>query len=305
MPLRLFGGQGPGKHRSCPACEQKIAADATFCTFCYMVIRPEGAADLREHLQGGRIPSDVYLLRKLQLEDGNTGPVLRDPATPPVAPVSAGPPATPSPPVLPSTRAEPATPLPSPPQASMADPPQLSIPAIAEPAPPVTPPRLITPIRAPQWKGIFSFFRFEPPLPPATASLDGLPALLAWMLERDPLIPNNLERLETLHAAVFREGPAASLGYEQHLLLQILDDLLFCITQEALDNQLAQLSAAYRGAAASYHTATEKEGAEATAALWQMSSLASRLRIEAWVYRCRYDARPGASRPRRPRNSGD
>jgi len=299
MALRLFGGQGIGKQRACPACEQKIATEATFCPFCYMVIRPEGAADLREHLQGGRIPSDVYLLRKLQLEDGNTGPVVREPAAAPIA----LPPAAPLvPPSSPPTRYEaapppPAVPVTPPPQE--ADPPQLSIPTVVEPAPP--PSRTIMPIRTPQWKGIFSFFKFEPPLPPATASLDDLAALLAWMLERDPLIPNNLERLEALHAGVFREGPAAGLGYEQHLQVLILDDLLLHPTQESLDEHLTQLSAIYRRAAATYHAATDKEGPEASAALWQMSSLASRLRVEAWVYRSRYDARPGASRPRRPR----
>jgi hypothetical protein len=294
MPLRLFGWQGTGKYRSCPACEQKIAADATFCPFCYMVIRPEGAADLREHLQGGRIPSDVYLLRKFQVDDGNTGPVLRHLAEPIVAE---------SPPPSPSPLPEPSPQAPSPPSPPQADSPQLTIPAVTEPAPP--PPRSITPIRAPQWKGIFSFFKFEAPLPPATASLDDLPALLRWMLERDPLIPNNLERLEVLHASVFRSGPAASLGYEQHLLLQIQDDLLFHATQEPLDTHLVQLSATYRHAAATYHMAVDKEGAEANTALWQMSSLASRLRVESWVYRSRYDARPGASRLRRPRSSSD
>jgi hypothetical protein len=135
--------------------------------------------------------------------------------------------------------------------------------------------------------------------------LDELPALLRWMLEQDPLIPNNLERLEALHAAVFPAGPAAGLGYEQHLLLQIQDDLLLHAAQEPLDTHLVQLSATYRHAAATYHAAANKEGGEANAALWQMSSLASRLRVEAWVYRSRYDARPGAGRPRRPRTSGD
>jgi hypothetical protein len=295
MPLRLFSRQGSGKYRSCPACEQKIAADATFCPYCYMVIRPEGAADLRDHLQGGRIPSDVYLLRKMQVEDGNTGPVLRHPADPIE---------TEAPPPPPSAQPEPASPPPSAPSPPKADAPQLSFLPAAEPASPPPPPSP-TPIRAPRWKGIFSFFKFEAPLPPATASLDGLPALLGWMLERDPLIPNNLERLEALHGAVFQAGPAAGLGYEQHLLLQIQDDLLLHATQDPLDTHLAQLSAAYRHAAATYHAAAHKEGAEANAALWQMSSLASRLRVEAWVYRSRYDARPGAGRLRRPRSSRD
>jgi hypothetical protein len=124
------------------------------------------------------------------------------------------------------------------------------------------------------------------------------------MLERDPLIPNNLERLEALHAGVFRDGPAARLGYARHLQILLLDDLLLHPTQESLDEHLARLSAIYRRAAATYHAAADKEGPEACGALWQMSSLASRLRVEAWVYRSRYDARPGAGRLRRPKPSG-
>ena len=76
VPLRLFGA-GSTRVRPCPACERKIKADATFCPACYMVFRPEGAADLREFLQGARIPADVYLLRKMQSGDPNAGPVTR------------------------------------------------------------------------------------------------------------------------------------------------------------------------------------------------------------------------------------
>ncbi len=78
MSIRLFSGRGSDKRRTCPACEQKIAATANFCPSCYMVFRPEGAADLREHLQGGRVPSDIYLLRRLQAEDPDAGPVVRE-----------------------------------------------------------------------------------------------------------------------------------------------------------------------------------------------------------------------------------
>jgi hypothetical protein len=40
-----------------------------------MVFRPEGAAALREYLQGARVPPDIYLLRKMHTEDPNAGPV--------------------------------------------------------------------------------------------------------------------------------------------------------------------------------------------------------------------------------------
>ena len=86
MALRLFGGQEDSKVRKCPACESKIAAEATFCPSCFLVIRPEGSADLRAHLRGARIPTDVYLLRKMQAEDPNAGPVVRVPTEASAAP---------------------------------------------------------------------------------------------------------------------------------------------------------------------------------------------------------------------------
>jgi hypothetical protein len=123
------------------------------------------------------------------------------------------------------------------------------------------------------------------------------------MLERDPVIPNNLELLETLHAETFQDGPAVVLGYQQHLLIQIADDLLLHPNQEALDTHLGLLAAAYRRAAGAYHAAAPKAEAGRSAALWQMASTASRLRVEAWVFRTRYGVAPNTTRPRRARAS--
>lgn len=307
MPLRLFGGQGGSRVRACPACEREIAAEATFCPSCYMVIRPEGAADLREHLRGGRIPTDVYLLRRMQVEDPNTGPVVR------AAPPAAGP----APPGAQPERAPSAESLtPKPPSPRAPDPAAVSAPS-ASPAAIDAPAPALEAVEAPRggtgaasgaraWKLAHALLRFDPPLPPPTHSAEDAPALFRWMLEQDPVIPNNLELLETIHAETFRDGPAGRLGYQQHLLVQIADDLLLHPTQEALDHHLGLLVAAYRRAAGAYHAAARRGRTaenETNAALWQMASMASRLRVEAWVFRTRYGAAPEAPPPRRPRAS--
>ena len=301
MPLRLFGGHGSGKGRQCPACEREIAADALFCPSCYMVIRPEGAAALREHLRGGRIPADVYLLRKMQAEDPNIGPVL--PAAvdvPPSAPI-VEPTASLAEPLPSLDPLPPPTPdLMSPVPPSAPEPGVDTTTPVPEAAGPALPATGSQP-RARAWTGVHSLLRFEPPLPPPAHSADETSALLAWMLERDPLIPNNTELLETIHADTYRSQPAAQLGYVQHILLQIADDLLLHPTQEALGKHLGLLASAYRRAAGTYHAAEDKTQEETYPALWQMASMASRLRIAAWVYRTRYGAPPEITRPRRPR----
>ena len=301
MPLRLFGGRGSGKIRACPACEREIAADAMFCPSCYLVIRPEGAAELRKHLRGGRIPADVYLLRKMQVEDPNAGPVVRvvgaaQPSAPtlepPVPPLAA-----PSPPEPPAAQSldivSPSLPAPAPSEAAT------TIPATGTAG---LPPREPDTRRSPQaGAGVQSLLAFDPPLPPPTHSADETPGLLAWMLERDPLIPNNTDLLETIHTGTFPSGPAAHLGYTRHVLLQIADDLMLHSTQETLSDHLVMLAAAYRRAAAAYHSAADQSQDETYPPLWQMASMASRLRVEAWVYRTRHGVPPQITRPRRPR----
>jgi len=310
MPLRLFGGQENSKVRQCPACESKIAADATFCPSCFLVIRPEGAADLRAHLRGGRLPPDVYLLRKMQVEDPNAGPVVRLPAYASAAPAAADADAA----GLSAASAKTSSP------SKPFDP--ANGPALAAPKlQPASPPAAASPSdvggasagasrgktdalpKGRTWTGVYSLVRFDAPLPPPAQTVGDIPALFKWMLERDPVIPNNLELLEAIHARVFPNGPGANLGYERHVLLLITDDLLLHPTQEILGNHLGLLAAAYRRAAGTYHATADKDQTEATAALWQMSSMATRLRVEAWVYHTRHGVPPEVLRPRRPRDS--
>lgn len=291
MPLRLFGAGSSTRVRSCPACERKIKADATFCPSCYMVFRPEGSAALREYLQGARIPGDVYLLRKMQSEDPNAGPVMRASAPagvaqvppPESAPASSAesPPAPSEPTIPPPPQVESAAPRPAP--SSVEAPTPAEQPRIEKGPGPQDGPTVRHGVVKSR-NGVEGLLAFREPLPPPAISAEDVPALFAWMLEKDPLIPNNLSRLTDIHAAVFQDAPAARLGYDQHLLLQVTEDLGLYGTKESLGFHLAQLAAAYRRASEAYRKAEGGRAQAVDAALWQMASLASRLRMEAWIY---------------------
>jgi len=287
MSLRLFGA-GNSRVRTCPACERNVKVDATFCPSCYMVFRPEGAAALREYLQGARVPPDVYLLRQMHTQDPDAGPVTC------VAPdrTEVG-------------KAVPAETPPTPPSEAAA-----SHLVASGKQPAQTDPGAAAPPKTRAGKegsesgggldghrpmkyrnGVEGFLTFVKPLPPPAQSIEELPALYAWMLEKDPVIPNNLARLQEIHAEVFRDKPEARLGYEQHLLLQVADDLWVYTTEDGLAFHVAQLTAAYRRAADAYRKA-EIEGSAVHQPLWQMASLATRMRLEAWVFRARHGESP-------------
>ena len=252
-----------------------------------MVFRPEGAAALREYLQGARIPPDVYLLRKMQTEDPDAGPVTC------VAPGETAGRAAPPPETPPIPRTQVSAPQPS----SPVEQPDQAPAATTQPARPAPKPASEPggsqggPSRQKSRNGVEGFLTFVHPLPPPAHSTEELPALYAWMLEKDPVIPNNLDRLREIHADVFRDKPVARLGYEQHLLLQAAEDLWVYATEDALAFHLAQLAAAYRRAADAYRKA-ELDGAAVSHPLWQMASLATRMRLEAWVYHARHGESP-------------
>jgi len=287
MPLRLFGA-GNTRVRSCPACERNVKLDATFCPSCYMVFRPEGAAALREYLQGARVPPDVYLLRKMHAEDPNAGPVTC--MTPNGTDVGEGVAAeTPPAPQIEAAAAHLPAPERQPTQVDpvVAAPPKTML--VTEGSAASDSPHAHMPLKS--RSGVEGFLTFVKPLPPPVQSADELPALYAWMLEKDPVIPNNLARLQEIHAEVFRDKSAARLGYEQHLLLQVAEDLWVYATEDALAFHVAQLAAAYRRAADAYRKA-EIEGSAVHEPLWQMASLATRMRLEAWVFRGRHGESP-------------
>ncbi|MFA5026923.1 MAG: hypothetical protein WC713_03540, partial [Candidatus Methylomirabilota bacterium] len=181
--MRFFGS-GSSRQRSCPACEERIAAEASFCPSCFMVFRPQGAAALRKHLQGGRIPGDVYLLRKLQAADPDAGPVERSPVVDPPAPPSASAaPPPPAAPVEPSERLVVPDPL-----ALFQDdlePEEIAIPSeplgVEESSSqelelPLEPP--VKPQRGTR-TGLPSLFRFGSPLPPPARTVREIPVLVA------------------------------------------------------------------------------------------------------------------------------
>jgi hypothetical protein len=241
-----------------------------------MVFRPEGAADLRQHLRGSRIPADVYLRRKMQAVDPDLGPVMPLSA----ADRAAAPPPTeaPAPPAGEPAAAAPRL-LPAEPAAH----------AAAAETPPASPAAPASEERSPSRRsGVRSLAEFDPPLPPPARTPEEIEALLAWMLDHDPLIPNNLPRLEAIHASVFHAGQAGRLDYRRHVMLQAADDLTLHDTQDALQGHLECLAAAYRRAALSYGRAMDGKPEEVDVVLWRMASFASRLRLEAWIYQSRH-----------------
>lgn len=76
--LRKGGTHSP----RCPACQTSLLPRRSFCPHCYMVLRPEGMADLQQALQGAKVRTDIYILRKLHLGDEEGCSATRIPATP-------------------------------------------------------------------------------------------------------------------------------------------------------------------------------------------------------------------------------
>jgi uncharacterized protein (DUF1501 family) len=140
--------------------------------------------------------------------------------------------------------------------------------------------------------GVEHLLEYKAPLPPPARSIEDTSPLFAWMLDQDPIIPNNLERLQEIHAGVFRDEPAGHLTYDQHVLLQVADDLALHPTRDSMDLHLKVLAASYRRAVEAYHIAARRAEHEADNAIWQMASVASRLRVEGWIYLNRHGAPP-------------
>jgi hypothetical protein len=111
------------------------------------------------------------------------------------------------------------------------------------------------------------------------------------------VIPNNLTVLQGIHDAVFPRNPLRQVGYEQHVVLLAVDDATLFASNEAYNLLLIQLASAYRRASEAYRKADGDEAA-VQRALWDMASLASRLRIGVWVFSTRYGQPPELLSPR-------
>jgi hypothetical protein len=231
-------------------------------------------ADLHQALQGSRVRQDIYILRNLHRGD-DEGVVLL-----PTSEQSRTPPPTVSPEAN-SIEREQQTPPPDP------------------------KPRLRS--GEGQGHGLLTYSFASPP--PACTSLQDLPPLVEWFLRQDPLIPNNLEVLEEAHRKIHDRQP--QLPYQHHLTLAITDDLRTYDTQELLQKHLALLTTAYaRTLHAFRDLASRYPGLDTPDRIpepdrhriWELcvsiGLIATRLRVEGWIYQERYGVTPLAKKPR-------
>lgn len=83
--------QGNKNSFCCPACQTSLPPEKSFCPHCYMVLRPEGMAELQEALQGAKVREDVYILRRLHHGSEEDGVLVTHAAASRSAPVSFSP----------------------------------------------------------------------------------------------------------------------------------------------------------------------------------------------------------------------
>lgn len=152
-------------------------------------------------------------------------------------------------------------------------------------------------------------------LPPACTGPQDLPPLVAWFLRHDPLIPNNLEVLEEAHRKL--QGHPPMLTYQRHLTLAITDDLRTYDTQELLQKHLALLTTAYARTLHAFRDLESRYPGLTTPdripepdrhRIWELCAqiglIATRLRVEGWIYQERYGASPLMEKPRLTRTKG-
>lgn len=271
---RWLSKGGTGSPR-CPACEASLPLECSFCPHCYMVLRPEGMADLQQALQGQKIREDIYILRKLH--DGHDEDVIpvREPCAPPSAP-----------PALPARSVQldlsHCTAVPSAPPGDVTTP----------------PPRKSAPrTRRPPPQPLMTYaFAGDPP-----AGLDDLPSLIRWFLKNDRLLPNNLEILAEAHRIHY--GLEDGWTYERHLASTIADDLRTYDSPELLQGHLTLLTTVYARTLEALRTLASPYPYLRTPAdlpegerhkMWglclTLGLTATRLRVEGWTYQSRYGA---------------
>ncbi|MFQ5960966.1 MAG: hypothetical protein ACE5MG_06190, partial [Candidatus Methylomirabilales bacterium] len=257
--------KGGNVSSSCPACETSLPPERSFCPHCYMVLRPEGMAELHEALQGAKIREDIYILRRLHHgnEDDGTSVTRASPAE--VEPVPASPP----------------------PERILTRPP-----AEEDRIPPDKPESR----RRKQKTHSLMAYAFA--APPA-AGPDDLPSLIHWFLSHDPLLPNNLEVLEEAHRILY--GAHDSSTYERYLARTITDDLRTYDSPDLLQEHLILLTTVYARTLqalrmlGSHHPhlqspadLPENEQQEMWELCLRIGLTATRLRVEGWIYQVQY-----------------
>lgn len=262
----------------CPACETPLPPERSFCPHCYMVLRPEGMAELHEALQGAKIREDIYILRRLHHGNEDDGMSVTRASPAQVEAVSAPPPA----------------------ERLLA-------------RPPTEEHRLPTdkPASRRRKQKTHSLMSYGFAAPPA-AGPDDLPSLIHWFLRHDPLLPNNLEVLDEAHRILY--GAHDSSTYERYLVRTITDDLRTYDSPDLLQEHLILLTTVYARTLQAlrilgFHHPHLQSPADlpepAQQEMWELclriGLTATRLRVEGWIYQVQHGEPPavkkGASRP--------
>jgi hypothetical protein len=286
--VRWLRGTRPNVSR-CPACENLLPPNSSFCPHCFMVLRPEGMAELHHTLQGAKIREDIYILRKLH----RGGEEDMAPST-----------AAPGPPPEPSPRRPPDSPTrplrgTEPPAPMSGDTTRVSARA-AEPR---------TSGSTPQGLLAYTFATLP------SAGPEDLPGLIRWFLSHDPLIPNNLDILQEAYQSL--SGVQAGWTYEGHLARTIADDLRIYDSPDLLPEHLGLLTTAYARTLHAIRTRASKRPALRSPAelpdaerheMWELcftlGLTATRLRVEGWIYQQRHGAPPTVEKVVSKRRTG-
>jgi len=272
------------RHSSaCPACEKPLPAEGAFCPHCYMVLRPEGMAELHRSLQGAKIREDIYILRKLH--DGNEDVVMslaKAPDPEPAAQFRAGP----------------------------ADTAPAKDPVLKERS---TPTQTHEPHQRRKQK-MQSLMTYAFPVAPP-GGLEDLPALIRWFLNHDRLVPNNIEILEEAHRTLY--SGEDSRTYQRHLAMAIADDLLTYNSPDLLQEHLILLTTVYartlrellgmtpdRQDLRALTELAEPERKRILDLCLRFGLTATRLRVEGWIYQLHYGEPPSVRKPTTKRRSG-
>ena len=266
--------KGRENSSTCPACETSLPPKRAFCPHCYMVLRPEGMAELHQTLQGAKVREDIYILRKLH--DGNEDVVIS------LAKASE-----------PELDGQPTSP------------PTERIPQQAPPKEGGFPTRAPEPRSRKQKSQNLMTYAFS--VPPS-AGPENLPSLIRWFLNHDRLIPNNLDILEEAHRILY--GGEGSWTYERHLARAIADDLRTYNSSDLLQEHLILLTTVYARTLQELlslgpdqqdlRSPTDLPESERQR-MWDLclrfGLTATRLRVEGWIYQLTYGEPPSVKNP--------